>query len=823
MERVSGLELAEQLTNSVDAKICTLFGGHFVLNQSDWCVVAIGGYGRRDLCPYSDIDILILLGRRKRPSEIEEILFRIVYPLWNEGLNVSYSVRKVREVLYDASSDFFLKTSLLDARLVCGSESILQKLTDFLYKKNTSLRKVRRFYQDMALHNMKRYEKFGDASYILEPDLKDGKGCLRDYHSILWLGKAVLGIGDPIGLEKEGFLNPLDFRELLSALDFLLRLRYTLHTLSGRKNDRLSFEYQEIIAKELGFEDGSLESAVEAFMKLFHRHALTIKSICDALFLNLKAHLKLLEPKGRLRLDDQFVLDAGLISFTDPSLKRPCLLIKAFEHIAKLGLPLHPCARTFIRSNLDIISEARRDPIAKSSFFHILTGAYPEAALTSMLEMGVLERFIPEFENVKGRIQYDVYHTFTVDMHSIQTLTELKSLESQKPETWGRVKDRTVLYLSALLHDIGKGHGIRHAEEGGIVAYNITRWLELPQESAELVGFLVLNHLALANTAMRRDLSEEKVAFEIAQKMGDSQKLSMLYLLSVADAKATGPSGWNDWKATLFHELYHKSLNILEKGDLKDPENILKLDRKWEVLIKRVPMELGRKNSGRLWALPQVYILNFDIPEIMRHLKLSDGVQSLQDMVIDLTPLGERSLLTIIARDRSGLFAMLAGIMAHRHIEIRSAKIFTWLNGLAVDVFELTPPWPNYEEWDRIPKLFMLVSSTQLDLTHAMSAARPLVRDLQRVKSRKQNKVFIDNNSSDFFTLIEVYAANTLGLLYSITKAMSDLGLNIHRAFVANKGDLSVNVFYVVNGEGEKIEGPAEQKMLAERIYEALK
>lgn len=814
----TGFEQARQVTAGVDAMLRAWFARWYENARSDWCLLAVGGYGRSELCPHSDIDLLIILNGRKRPPEIETILTRLVYPLWDAGWSASYSVRTLRQTLKDAENDFFLRTALLDARFLCGSERLFMRFCDRFEQQ--SPRTVKRFMFDLGLHNQKRYETFGDASYILEPDLKDGRGGLRDYHGMRWLAKASMGLKDLAALEAHAVIGPLDCHELEAAVDFLLRIRHRLHTIAGRKNDRLDFEYQEIIARELAFEDCSRTLAVEMFMKQFHRSTLTIKSITEAAMLNITMRLRPQHTRRPIARGEHFALDSGCVAFTKPDDVQPLHCLQAFSQVADLGLPLHPQTRAFIREHLQLIPKLRHNGEAKAAFLSILDAPFPESALVSLLETGVLERFIPEFERIKGRIQYDVYHTFTVDMHCIHAVDILRNLEDT--EASERVSDRPALLLAGLLHDIGKGHGGDHAQAGGSMAYAIARRLDLTRAQAELVRFLVANHLILSNTALRRDLTDEKVAAELALKMGDSRRLSMLYLLSIADARATGPSGWNDWKASLFHELFHKALTILEKGDLKDPKSITRLDRKWEQLITQAPSELGAKQAGRLWALPQAYILAFDVPEIIAHLQLSALIHTPHDLGIKVTDRGDRSVLTMIAQDRPGLVATLTGLLACRHIDIHRAKVFTWGDGLAVDAFEVTPPWRDYRDWDRLPLLFQRITTGELDLAQEIAAAKPLLRPRRRLKLGHAPRIAIDNATSDFFTLIEVYAEDRLGLLHDITRTMNQLGLDIHRALIANKGDLAADVFYVVNAQGEKIEDEQEREHITDELVKEL-
>lgn len=817
----TGLALARRRTQEVDSRIRALFMAHAGHDHDGWCVVAVGGYGREELCPFSDIDLLIILKNRKPQTDLEAILRGIIYPLWNEGLNASYSIRTIRQAISDSRSDFFFHTALMDMRHLCGDTRVCERLAKDQHAGRSGMRAARQFYHDLSLHSQKRHATYGDASYILEPDLKDGQGGLRDYHSMLWLARAALGLEDLAALEKADIISGLDRRECEHALDFLLRLRFRLHTLSNRKNDRLHFEYQEIIAREFAFEGCRTKTAVEMLMQNLHRGTLAIKSIGSAVFTAVRMRLGLAGYRPTAALSRSFKVVSGMITFTQPGQLHPEELITIFEPLADHDYELHPAARNFLRDNLDLAAKARNLPAARSAFLMILRGRYASKALTLMLELGILERFIPEAEKIKGRIQYDVYHTYTVDMHSIHTTAHLHELRALVPEAFVHVHDHSALLLAGLLHDIGKGHGRDHARTGAVLAYTIARRLDLPRESAELVRFLVLNHLILANTALRRDLSEEKVAFDCARASQDAQRLSMLYLLTIADSKATGEAAWTDWKALLVKELYHKALTILLKGDLRDPRNVKRLDHKWAYLIERVGVEPSIQEAGGLWVLPQAYILAFDVPTIIEHLRLSGGIQTLKDVHVHAAPQGTHFSLTVIARDRPGLMALLTGILASRHINIHTAKIFTWQGGLAIDVFEVTPPWPDYDAWDQIAVIFKRIAGHEMDLAKTLTETRPLLKQRRKVNSLTAPAIVIDNDSSDFFTLIEVYAEDRIGLLHAIAQTLHSEGLDIHRAIITNKADLAADIFSVVDAAGNKIVDEADQVRIAAALRAA--
>ena len=422
-----------------------------------------------------------------------------------------------------------------------------------------------------------------------------------------------------------------------------------------------------------------------------------------------------------------------------------------------------------------------------------------------MLETGVLELFIPEFTRIRSKIQFDAYHVNTVDMHSINTLTELKHLEQQGNPAFSKINDTDMLMLAALLHDIGKGSGGRHEATGAALAYDIALRLGFKTEYAETVSFLIRNHLLLPHTATRRDISDEKTVFKFARAAGSVGNLCMLYLLSIADSIATGPAAWNDWKGTLFNELFVKALYFLEKGELKSSETVRRLDSGWEELLRIIPAEY----SGRLWALPQHYLLHYDTTDIIRHLKLCEDIMKGKPIKIEVIPEGghirlRRLRYTIVTKDKPGLFAELSCIMACMHLEVLSAKVFTWHNGIAVDTFDVISPWNGYDAWDRFTELFNNLSSGQTDTSTALSQIPALLHASKKPIFAAEPLISIDNQSSDFFSIIEIRATRAKDLLFLISQAISTHSLSIHRAFITTDADISAIIFYVVDDTGEK-------------------
>lgn len=802
-KNMDGKSLCLGLSQKTDQTISRLFESRFDMSRTHWSIVAIGGYGRNDLCPFSDIDLLLLTHRRTPHADKEKALKEMMYPLWDEGYTVSYSVRTIKQVLRDTKDDFFFRTSLLDARFVCGSKDLFNEMVHAT-SNDKRFRDSKSFLSDLNAHVEKRHNKCGDASYYLEPDIKEGNGSLRDYHSLMWVIK--VASYDPKGRSLPSYLSQVDKEELDVALDHLLTIRHNLHEMSGRKNDRLYFEYQGPLASKMGYRGNAYESAAELLMKQFHSSALTIKSISEAVLSQFCLAFGITSSKGDILLDKDFRLISGQICLSGHGIisDRPELILKVFLHISSLGATMSIETRHHVRNSLSVLAHVRDSIEAKETFFKIISGKYPAMALTAMLETGVLERIIPEIGGIKGRTHFDVYHTYTTDVHSIKTVDELSALEKEEPDLFTAVQDKEVLYLAALLHDIGKGLGRPHAITGAPVAGNIAKRFGFSRPRADLIEFLVRYHLLLPDTAYRRDLSEEKVALDCARLAHNEQALTMLYLISVADARATGPRAWDEWKASLLRELFIKAAHSLQRGILRDPNNMIILEERWNRLISEVSTEHGSRQGGRLWVLPQAYILHTEFADIKHHLELGSVLKNQDDIMVDVQAKGAHAAVTIITRDRPGLFAMLTGILTINHLDIISAKIFTWLDHIAVDEFTVLIPWKDYANWGKISEQFKLASKDQLDINEQISSTKPL-KNGSTIPSSSIPVVTLDNNSSDFFTIIDVHTPQRFGLLFHVAQAIATLGLNIHRAFLSHAGDPCTDVFYVVDEFGEKV------------------
>ena len=798
-------------------------GQRLFRDKNPFALVALGGYGRRDLCIHSDIDVLILFDS-KVPSSAKKLAEDFFYPLWNLGLDLGHAIRGIKDCLSLASENLEGLTSLMDARFICGDSPLYLALMERLEKKILP-KKGLTLSRWLEEQNEMRLAVFGDASCLLEPNLKEGIGGLRDYHHLLWLGKAFFHLRTPKDLETSGLLSHKEYADLESHLNFIHLVRNHLHRESARKNDRLTFDHQESIAQALAFKDQDSLLAVEQFLGQIHASMASIKSLRHSfVFTHFPGSRKNgTGAAGSESLSAPFFMDQGEIHFPSATaiLRDPLLLLDIFVEGAKAGRPLSLESKRLVREFLYLVDEPfRASERAARGFLSALSAPNASEALDQMLETGFLCAFIPEFEPIQDRVQFDNYHLFPVGRHLLQTVRHLKALHQERDillaDIFLDLPDPEPLFVAALFHDIGKT-GKDHAAKGAALVRKILKRFGYDRKRMEDVCFLVHRHLLLAETASRRDLNDEKIVVQCAGTVGTMERLKMLYLLSWADGKATGPRAWNDWIANLVLELFFKILHILEKGELATPDASKRMKLSLQQVRSRSGDQLSTVDQEALFdGMPPNYLIETSPRAIVRHIALyktlrdagSKGLKSAFCLEAEAAPSSGTYEVTFLARDRAGLFSDVAGIMALNNINILSARIYTWRDGTAVDIFTVTPPLdPLHPEeiWERIKGDLAETFEGRLPLPERLQQkAEPSI--LFRMKSPgRQPQVHVDNEASDFFTLIEVFADDRIGLLYRITHALFTLGVDIRIAKIATKGDQVADVFYVLDLEGQKV------------------
>lgn len=798
-------------------------GSSLFKDKRPFALVALGGYGRRDLCIHSDIDLLVLFDS-KVPSSAKNLAEDLFYPLWNLGLDLGHGIRGIKDCLTLASENLEALTALMDARFICGESPLYLTLVERLGKK--VLRKTAlTFSRWLEEQNQMRMTVFGDASCLLEPNLKEGIGGLRDYHHLLWLAKAFFHLRTPKDLEYSGILSHKEYADLESHLKFIHLVRNHLHLGSARKNDRLTFDYQERIAGALSFKDQDGLLAVEQFLGQLHASMASIKSLHRSfVFTHAPGSRRGDTGSGPSEsLAAPFHMDQGEIHFPSATaiLADPFLLMDLFVEGVNAGRPLSLESKRLVREFLYLVDAPfRTSERAARGFLSILNAPNAFEALDQMLETGFLCAFIPELEPVQDRVQFDHYHLFPVGRHLLQTVRHLKTLHQEKDillaDIFLDLADPAPLFLAALFHDIGKT-GKDHAAKGAVLVRNILKRFGYDRKKMEEVSFLVHHHLLLAETATRRDLNDEKIVVQCAERVGTIERVKMLYLLSWADGRATGPRAWNDWIANLVLELFFKILHILERGELATPDASRRMRQSMQQVRSHIGDRLSQADQEGLFdVMPPNYLIETSPRAIAQHMALyadlrdawAKGRDSAFRLESEAEPSSGTYEVTFLAKDRAGLFSAVAGVLALNNINILSARIYTWRDGTAVDIFTVTPPVDPIrtdEIWKKIRGDLAETFQGTLPLTERLQQkAEPTLLSRKKILTR-QTRVTVDNEASDFFTLIEVFTDDRIGLLYQITHALFALGIDIRVAKIATKGDQVADVFYVLDLEGQKV------------------
>jgi [protein-PII] uridylyltransferase len=773
------------------------------------CLMAVGGYGRAELAPHSDVDLLLLYSSSQK-EELPPLIEKILYPLWDLGVDISCSSRSINECLKMAQSDLHIKTSLIDGRYLDGEYEFFRNLYN-LFTKKVLHRKVCKFAEALAKDIYLRHHKYEDPVYALEPNLKEEEGGLRDFQIGRWTIRAKYKTD-----RWDSILFPDHSRMLDKSVQFLWAVRNQLHLLSGRRQDDLTFELQEKIAPILGFPNGT--EGIEEMMRQYH---LSTQSISN--FVHDILERVLYEPSRfkkaffffqRKKIDENFGIAYGELYLLDPiTFKRdPTQLMTLFEHCqtyqAKMDFRIEEAAIEALPFIDDLFIYSEK---VNQTFLSILKkGKGVETLLTKMHELGFLSRYIPEFSDVEGKVHYDLYHVHPVDIHSILAVEELAKLrdghyQKDYPLLTSLIKEvenLEILFLTALLHDIGKGMEGDHAFVGAGMVKHIGGRMGLSVEDSELVEFLVSHHLFMLETAFRRDLHDEQVILRFANELKNLNQLKMLYLLTFADVKAVGPEAWTSWKNTLLMELFLRTSHFFERDAVSGP--FLKGDGMIKTLENSLSPEIFSEYAEHL---PDRYLSCYSSAEITHHIEMARSIEK-EFLLVEWEIEKEiRAKVTVCTKDRYGLFSKITGSMFLNRLNILEAQIHTWENGVALDTFfveDLTGDIERHLQQFRRNLKEILSGIASVKTLLFQKTESNVIKP--KVTPKVSTEVKIDNQDSDFYTIIEVIGEDRLGILYEITQALTDHGCDIHFARISTLGNRIVDVFYVQDEWGEKIE-----------------
>jgi [protein-PII] uridylyltransferase len=692
-------------------------------------------------------------------------------------------------------------------------------------------------------NNARRHAHYGDSAYLLEPNLKEGQGGLRDYHSMLWIGQIEFNIQQTRDLEYFGLLSHEEYQSLKRSLAFIWKVRNRLHFLCGRKYDQLHFENQIKLAESMKYKPSNGQQPVERFLGELHGRMESLKQQHLMFLYELgleKKRQRRRKSQKQSKVEGLAVSEWGMLNFAAPEqiIESPELLIKIFEESARLKIPLTAEARRLVKDFLYLVNAKYRSagPMVQS-FERILVAPAPTFnVLNEMLNTGFLVRFIPEFRNIINRIQYDEYHLYPVDKHLLRTVHTVKNFGSPEENTleplcgqiYRELKNRRLLLWAALLHDVGKGdENDDHAAGGAGIVRKILAQKGMKAADIDTVEFLVQNHLFLIKRATRRDIHDEETAIFTARKIRDVERLKMLYLLTVADSISTGPMAWNDWTAALLRDFFLKILNVLEKGELATEAAVNIIRQKRIDVIDSARSRKAKDNVAALFDnMSPRYRLYMPAPAMLEHINLFEQLGD-AEFIWDIKRSAEANTrsVTICAKDRPGLISKIAGVFTLNNINILDVQVFTWRNNIALDIFEVTPPPDQImedEKWTRTAQNLNAALSGDLNLTQALGKKKAALDRARPRMRRIPHRVRVDNTSSSFFTIIEVVTYDFRGLLFNITDALFNCGLNIWVAKIATKADQVVDVFYVWDLNGQKVDSEDQVKAIKTAILDRL-
>ena len=806
-------------------------------------IVATGGYGRGELAPGSDIDLLFVRPYKQTPWG-ESVIEFILYMLWDLGLKVGHATRSLAECVRLSKQDITIRTALLEARYLWGD----RKLYDELRKKfwtDVAAGSGQDFVEAKLAERDVRHMRQGESRYLVEPNIKEGKGGLRDLQTLYWIGKYLYHTDDAADLVKHNVFTADEYKTFQKADEFLWNTRVRLHYMLGRAEERLSFEVQPELAERLGYKAESPRRAVEAFMRDYFLVAKDVGDLTRIFCAALEEQNKKTMPtlarmlpgflKPRAGSDEFFVENGRLNALPDAFSKDPVNLIRVFHVADCKSVDVHPAALRTIRRSLDLITDdLRRNDEANRLFLEILSSRRdPERALRLMNESGVFGRFVPDFGRVVALMQFNMYHHFTVDEHLIRAVGNVAAIERGQlkndhptsTEIIKRIQSREVLYCAILLHDIAKGLPGDHSEVGvGIAERLCPRW-GLSKDDTSAVAWLVKNHLVMSDTAQRRDLSDPKTVRDFVNVVQSPEMLRLLLVLTVADIRAVGPGVWNGWKGQLLRELYYEAEATITGGDAA-PARAARVEAAKAALEARIA---DMPQQGRNRALARHYDgywLGFDAESHERHARLmaaADSANELLRMSAESNAFRAVTEIVVYTPDHPGLFSQLAGAISVCGGSIVDAKAFTTSDGFALDVFSIQDDEGNpFDDLGRISRLKESIERT------LKGELRPRALLSGRRATRRQSafqvaaRVGFDNEASTTATVVEVEGRDRPGLLSDVTHAIFESGLSISSAMVSTYGERAVDVFYVRDGFGHKVRHPGRLTTVETRLKRAL-
>ena len=814
------------------------FPSHNPTEAEKLSIISVGGYGRREMAPFSDVDLLFLTPYKMAPWS-ENVIETVLYLLWDLKLKVGHSSRSIKDCLRLGSDDYTIRTAMLEHRFVCGDINLASQLNEKLWK-NLFSGTAKDFISAKLIERENRHEKHGQR-YMVEPNVKEGKGGLRDLQSLYWIAKYVYQTQNISDLVDLNVFRSDEYLQFEQAEEFLWAVRCQMHHLADRAIEQLSFDLQVEVASAMGYHDSRDQRAVEIFMQDYFRHATRVGDLTRIFLTSLEAvHAKdepLLERifKRKPKIDNNYIVIHNRLAIKSEKefLTNPINLLKLFSEALRTGLLIHPNAMRLVSANLAMVNnEFRASTEAQQIFLELLLKhGNPERALRRMNELGFLAKFIPEFEPIVAMMQFNMYHSYTVDEHTIQCLKTLAQIEKSElveelPIASSILKDgvnRKVIYIALLLHDIGKGRSDDHSILGAKIAKQVSPRLGLNKQETETVEWLVRYHLLMSDMAQKRDISDPRTVRDFAKAVQSVKRLNLLTVLTVCDIRSVGPDTWNNWKATLIRQLYAETKAILEQGaEALNRENRMTEAKKalreklseWD--NKDIKIETGR-HYPPYWQGFQVDA-QFAFAKLLRNL-------GADEIKIELTPDTDRDATRICfaLSDHPGIFSRLAGALALVGANVVDARSYTSKDGFATAAFWIQDGDGSPYNQARFSRLRRMIEKTLSGEVITREAIK------ERDKFKKREKAFkvptsitFDNEGSEIYTIIEVDTRDRPGLLFDLTRTLANMNVYIASAVIATYGEQVVDSFYVKDMFGLKFHSESKQKKLEQNLRQAI-
>jgi len=827
--------------NLVDQLLGTIYSYIFRDLEQEIAIIAVGGFGRGELHPKSDIDLMILL-KEEESQTTKDLLEQFLTLLWDIKLEIGHSVRTVDECIEEAEKDITVATNIMEARLLSGSEALFNQM-----KRETGpdhLWDSKSFFQAKLEEQVQRNGKFNDTAYNLEPNLKESRGGLRDIQMIGWVAKRHFNAHSLHDLVKENFLLEDEYKTLIEGQHLLWRIRCSLHYLAGRREDRLLFDYQRELAHEFGFEDGenANNEAIEQFMQQYYRTVIELERLNEMLLQHFREVIIYADIETEAELiNDSFQVRHGYIETTKETIFKdnPCAMLELFLLLQNYPDIQGVRASTIrqVRKYRHLIDDSvRQSPRAQHLFMKLMTSSRGVThELRRMNRYGILAAYIPAFDSIVGRMQYDLFHAYTVDQHTLFVIRNMRRLSvpdycHEFPLASGifqHLANPGLLYLAGLFHDIAKGREGDHSTLGAVDAREFCQLHGLPEHDTKLVSWLVKNHLNMSITAQRRDISDPDVINTFAEKVKTIERLDYLYLLTISDIRATNPKQWNDWKDKLLAELYNKTASVLNKGMAGSIDKETDISEKQTASLRRLTLQgIDSHQANELWqTLSAEYFQGHTYGQITWHtLSIIEARQNdALDRPLVKTRVHESSnsiQLLVYMKDRDGIFYDVVTALGISEVDIVNAQIVNASDGYALQSFRLAPINTNNVEMSLVAE--QIIHLLEDRLTNTEKSPETIISSNSRYKYFSSPTVITYKEANvENTTRVKIETIDRTGVLANIAKVLNDCDLRLLNARIATAGEMAIDIFVISTKQNQAL-SDEQKEILQQKLKEIL-